>query len=166
MVHVRDTPPLPTDVEVDLVDWLQRLAARHAWDTRKIAAVTAAAELVAANAPAALTPGFAITEILADLYMDAEGLAAGMCYRAVRRATLALPVVSAKLGEGVAKLIDGVLRMAIIRKLSPGLGTVNAFSSFSFCCFSKYSRSLMVRLSSRCPQCSQVSVSLWFHVVH
>ena len=30
MVHVRDTPPLPTDVEVDLVDWLQRLAARHA----------------------------------------------------------------------------------------------------------------------------------------
>lgn len=43
MVHVRDTPPLPTDVEVDLVDWLQRLAARHAGDTRKIAAVTAAA---------------------------------------------------------------------------------------------------------------------------
>ncbi len=117
MVHVRNTPPLPTDVEVDLADWLQRLAARHAWDARKIAAVTAAAELVADNAPAALTPGFAITEILADLYMDAEGLAAGMCYRAVRRATLALPLVSAKLGEGVAKLIEGVLRMAIIGEL-------------------------------------------------
>ena len=117
MVHVRNTPPLPTDVEVDLADWLQRLAARHAWDARKVAVVTAAAELVAAQAPAALTPGFAITEILADLYMDAEGLAAGMCYRAVRRAILALPVVSAKLGEGVAKLVEGVLRMAIIGEL-------------------------------------------------
>lgn len=127
MVQVRDIPALATEARVDLADWLRRLAARRDWDARRIAAVTAAAELIAERAPAALTPGFAITEILADLYMDAEGLAAGMCYRAVRRGLLASADVGAALGEGVAKLIDGVARMAVIGELrnqsdQPALG--------------------------------------------
>ncbi|GMU47474.1 MAG: bifunctional (p)ppGpp synthetase/guanosine-3',5'-bis(diphosphate) 3'-pyrophosphohydrolase [Pseudomonadales bacterium] len=117
MVQVRDLPTLLQQAAQAPADGVGRLAARHAWTPHTVERVTAAAELVAGAAPEALAPGFEITEILAELYMDAEGLAAGMCYRAVRRALLPLDAVRERLGAGVAKLIDGVLRMAIIGEL-------------------------------------------------
>ena len=117
MVQVRDLPTLLQQTGQNPADGVRQLAARHDWAPAKIERVTAAAELVAAAAPEALAPGVEITGILAELYMDAEGLAAGMCYRAVRRALLPLEVVRQRLGAGVAKLIESVLRMAIIGEL-------------------------------------------------
>jgi GTP pyrophosphokinase len=117
MVQVRDLPTLLHQAAQAPADGVGRLAARHAWAPHTVERLTAAAELVAGAAPEALAPGFEITEILAELYMDAEGLAAGMCYRAVRRALLPLDVVRERLGAGVAKLIEGVLRMAVIGEL-------------------------------------------------
>ena len=117
MVQVRDLPELLKETDRSTGDWVRSLAVRHDWDASKIEQIAAAAELIARTAPEALAPGFEIAEILADLHLDAEGLAAGMCYRAVRRALVPLAVVSEHLGAGVAKLIEGVQRMAVIGEL-------------------------------------------------
>src|SRR5690606_9284239 len=59
-----------------------------------------------------------MAEILADLHLDEEGLVAAILYRAVREGTLALESVERDFGRGVSKLIDGVLRMAAISRVS------------------------------------------------
>lgn len=64
--------------------------------------------------------GLEIAEILADLKLDQDSLVAAVLYRGVREGRIQLPVVSQRFGTVVAKLIDGVLRMAAISaSLSP-----------------------------------------------
>lgn len=58
--------------------------------------------------------GLDIAEILADLNLDQETLIAAVLYRAVRENYIPLEDVQAKFGDVVAKLIEGVLRMAAI----------------------------------------------------
>lgn len=58
--------------------------------------------------------GLDIAEILADLNLDQETLIAAVLYRAVRENYIPLEGVQAKFGDVVAKLIEGVLRMAAI----------------------------------------------------
>ncbi len=65
-------------------------------------------------------PALDIAEILADLKLDQDSLIAAVLYRGVREGHIALPVVSQRFGVVVAKLIDGVARMAAISaSLSP-----------------------------------------------
>ena len=117
MVQVRSFPQLENSADPPLADWIGRLAQRSEWDARKTGLVTAAAELVAREAPAMLGAGVEITGILAELFMDAEGLAAGMCYRAVRRSLIPVERVREQIGDEVARLIEGVQRMAVIGEL-------------------------------------------------
>ncbi len=64
--------------------------------------------------------GLEIAEILADLKLDQDSLVAAVIYRGVREGLIALPEVEQRFGAMVAKLIDGVLRMAAISaSLSP-----------------------------------------------
>lgn len=58
--------------------------------------------------------GLDIAEILADLNLDQDTLTAAVIYRAVREEYITLDEVKEKFGEVVAKLIEGVLRMAAI----------------------------------------------------
>lgn len=58
--------------------------------------------------------GLDIAEILADLNLDQETLTAAVLYRAVRENYIPLEDVQNKFGDIVAKLIEGVLRMAAI----------------------------------------------------
>lgn len=58
--------------------------------------------------------GLDIAEILADLNLDQETLIAAVLYRAVRENYIPLEEVQKKFGDVVAKLIEGVLRMAAI----------------------------------------------------
>ena len=116
MVQVRDLPQLQ-EVHHSPGESIRLLAERHSWAPEKTALLTSAAELVAQEGSAALAPGLAITGILAELHMDAEGLVAGLCYRAVRRDLISLERIRDRLGDGVARLIDGVQRMAIIGEL-------------------------------------------------
>ncbi len=117
MVQVRSFPQLENLADPLLADWIGGLAQRSEWDARKTGLVTAAAELVASEAPAALAAGVEITGILAELFMDAEGLAAGMCYRAVRGSLISVQRVGEQIGADVARLIEGVQRMAVIEEL-------------------------------------------------
>ncbi|MFZ5654994.1 MAG: RelA/SpoT family protein [Pseudomonadota bacterium] len=117
MVQVRDLPQIEGPTDPPLTDWLGRLAGSFRWDPHRIELVTAASELVGAEAPESLPAGVEITGILAELFMDAEGLAAGMCYRAVRRGAIPLEQVRERVGPTVARLIEGVQRMAVIGEL-------------------------------------------------
>ncbi len=68
--------------------------------------------------------GLEMAQILAELKMDTQGIAAAILYRGVREGKLPLEQVCEQCGEGIAKLIEGVLRMAAIssvQKLTDGV---------------------------------------------
>ncbi|CAE6913295.1 MULTISPECIES: GTP diphosphokinase [Pseudomonas] len=58
--------------------------------------------------------GLDIAEILADLKLDQDSLVAAIIYRGVREGKITLAAVHQRFGPVVAKLIEGVLRMAAI----------------------------------------------------
>ncbi|RRV29605.1 GTP diphosphokinase [Pseudomonas sp. o96-267] len=58
--------------------------------------------------------GLDIAEILADLKLDQDSLVAAVIYRGVREGKITLAAVHQRFGPVVAKLIEGVLRMAAI----------------------------------------------------
>jgi GTP pyrophosphokinase len=64
-----------------------------------------------------LQAGLEMAEILSELGVTAEGLQAGILYRAVRENKLSLASVRRQFGKGVAKLISSVLDMAIVTAL-------------------------------------------------
>ena len=55
-----------------------------------------------------------MTQVLAELHMDQTSIVAAILYRPVREGRLALNHVVRQFGEEIAKLIDGVLKMAAI----------------------------------------------------
>lgn len=128
MVKVRES--IASAAMVDADGWVTQLMAGRHWDAGVRDALQAAVDMSRAaeqRAPApddgdspgtnSFSTGLEMAEILADLHMNVEGLQAGILYRAVREQKLTLAAVRQGFGEGVAKLIDGVLRMAIISNL-------------------------------------------------
>jgi len=61
--------------------------------------------------------GLEMAQILAELHLDANTLLAALLYRPVREGKLALANVEQEFGKSVARLIEGVLRMAAIGSL-------------------------------------------------
>ena len=60
------------------------------------------------------TAGLEMATILSELHLDETALIAAVIYRAVREQHVHLDVVRKKLGQDVAQLVEGVLRMAAI----------------------------------------------------
>src|SRR5690606_28428407 len=73
-----------------------------------------AAQNLWAEGTSSFQTGLEIAEILADLKLDQDSLVAAVLYRAVREGKIKLPLVAQRFGTVVAKLIEGVLRMAAI----------------------------------------------------
>jgi GTP pyrophosphokinase len=71
-----------------------------------------------------LPTGLEMAEILADLHVDQDGLVAAILYRAVREGKLSTALVEDQFGAPIAKLIDGVLRMAAISRVKTERGPV------------------------------------------
>ncbi|MGH1441725.1 MAG: HD domain-containing protein, partial [Cellvibrionaceae bacterium] len=61
--------------------------------------------------------GLEMADILADLQLDQDALVAAVIYRSVREGKIELDDVKEFYGEPVAKLVQGVLRMAAIHSL-------------------------------------------------
>ncbi len=125
MVKVRES--IPGTALVDAGAWVNKLAAGRHWgvDVRDALHAAVAMSRAADGRGAGVDDGDALgtnsfstglemAGILADLYMNVEGLQAGILYRAVREQKLGLAAVRQTFGEDVAKLIDGALRMAVI----------------------------------------------------
>jgi GTP pyrophosphokinase len=131
MVQVRAHQPINTDGSINLEAWLDhavsvdpaldREALKEACEfAREAEQQDNAAKNLWAEGTSSFRTGLEIAEILADLKLDQDSLIAAVLYRGVREGHIALPLVSQRFGAVVAKLIDGVLRMAAISaSLSP-----------------------------------------------
>lgn len=131
MVQVRAHQPINTDGSINLEAWLDhavsidtaldREALKEACEFAREAEQQAnAAKNLWSEGTSSFRTGLEIAEILADLKLDQDSLVAAVLYRGVREGQIQLPAVSQRFGPVVAKLIDGVQRMAAISdSLSP-----------------------------------------------
>src|SRR5690606_33821514 len=124
MVTVRRQVPLDGQYS-DLPAWLDSVAERcHLQDTAVLERACARAEACekAGDLAGRRWPygigcyriGLEMAEILADLHADGEALPAAVLYRAVREGHLSLLEVEREFGETIARMVEGVLRMAAI----------------------------------------------------
>lgn len=125
MVQVRKTHPIQSGQEIDVCQWLNNLATLHGWDEKRIAVLQKTLKIITAlpvtkwgdHSSRSLRIGLEMTEILADLNLDTDGLQAALLYRAVREKKLSLGRVRKQFGEAVSVLIEGVLQTAVIGEL-------------------------------------------------
>jgi GTP pyrophosphokinase len=125
MVQVRAHQPVNDDGSINLEAWLEhvlsvdpaldREALHDACEFAREAEQQAnAAQNLWAEGASSFRAGLEIAEILADLKLDQDSLVAAVLYRGVREGKVTLAAVHQRFGPVVAKLIDGVLRMAAI----------------------------------------------------
>lgn len=135
MVKVREEHPEKADGSVDLERWVRRLhvpdtvnrgTLLHACGVARAAdeRVQSDPEISWGEGASCLRAGLEMAEILAELHVDQDGLVAAILYRAVREGKLASSVVADQFGAPIAKLIDGVLRMAAISRVKTERGPV------------------------------------------
>jgi len=125
MVQVRAHQPVNDDGSINLEAWLDHVtrvdpaldrqalqeACEFAHDLEQQANTT---EHHWSEDASTFRAGLDIAEILADLKLDQDSLVAAVIYRGVREGKITLAAVHQRFGPVVAKLIEGVLRMAAI----------------------------------------------------
>ena len=123
MVKVREDHPLLHDGSLDIDRWLEEVT--HTSDLHNPEELREALELAKKLSDEAIANrtywsidsvqmGIEMAQTLIDLRLDNASIIAAILYRAVREGRLALQKVERQFGEEVAKLIEGVLRMAAI----------------------------------------------------
>lgn len=123
MVKVREDHPLLHDGSLDVTSWLDSIRQQYdIKDADQLGKALTLAKQLSDEAIANRTywsidsvhMGMEMAQILLDLRLDTASLVAAILYRAVREGRLALQRVEREFGAEVAKLIEGVLRMAAI----------------------------------------------------
>ena len=123
MVKVREDHPLLHDGSLDVQGWIESI--RQAYDIKDTTTIEKAVLLAKKIADDAVLNrtywsvdsvqmGLEMAQILLDLRLDTESIVAAILYRAVREGRIPLAKIEAEFGGEVAKLIEGVLRMAAI----------------------------------------------------
>ena len=125
MVQVRTTQLVGRDGSFDSAGWAASLQLRDGSEARLERAAEAAIAAAAEGDFGAFHTGLEMVQILHELRLEGDALVAALLYRSVRQCLLELDAVRAEFGEEVARLIDGVLRMAVIsRMIQPVDGSV------------------------------------------
>ncbi len=133
MVKVREDHPLLHDGSLDVSSWLEKIQQEHdVRDPETLGRALTLAKQLSDEAIANRTywsidsvqMGMEMTQILLDLRLDTASLVAAMLYRAVREGRLSLQKVEREFGAEVAKLVEGVLRMAAISAIQNSSGEV------------------------------------------
>lgn len=125
MVQVRAHQPINDDGSINLEAWLghvvkvdpalDAVALKEACEFAREAEQQAnAAQNLWSEGASSFRAGLEIAEILADLKLDQDSLVAAVIYRCVREGKVPLALVHQRFGPVVAKLVEGVLRMAAI----------------------------------------------------
>ncbi|MDF3054425.1 MAG: relA [Gammaproteobacteria bacterium] len=118
--------------QIDLGAWLKKLPTRYTTDENSLIRHAASlAQLTGDNVPtptfiSCLQQGLFMGEILVELNVDEEALAAGILYSCVRYADLSLEDICEQLSQPIAKLIHGAEKMDAIDILATS--TSNIFS--------------------------------------
>jgi GTP pyrophosphokinase len=126
MVQVRESHKFNPDGSICFEEWLATLqlhgtldhherirrACELSWDAEQRARAT---NTVWAGRNSYLT-GLEMAEILVELRLDSEALIASILYRSVRESRVTLDLLRAEFGDEVAKLVEGVQRMAAINE--------------------------------------------------
>jgi GTP pyrophosphokinase len=131
MVKVRQEQPLLIDGTVNIEMWLCKIGDHR--PELNLARLRAACELseqaeekaissnsIWAEGHSSYKTGLEMAEILNELHVDEEGLVAAIIYRAVRENQLTLNHVRKQFGDDVARLVEGVLKMAAISDIQFG----------------------------------------------
>ena len=124
MVQVRAYQPINEDGSVDLDAWLEHVSSidplvdpvelRKACEFSRQIDSRVGVDQDPEEQGSTFQTGLEAAEILADLKLDQESLEAAVIYRAVREGKLGLAETRERFGETVAKLVEGVKRMASI----------------------------------------------------
>lgn len=123
MVKIKDSIYINTDGSINLEAWLQHVAAeRPAQDIHLIRHACVISQLAGENKPtmtgvSCLQQGLSMAEILMDLQLDKETIAAALVYNSVHYAELSIDDVKEHLGSNVAKLVQGSIQMDAVRAL-------------------------------------------------
>ncbi len=125
MVTVRNNQVIREDGSVDLDAWIERIKDKvEITDEAGLREVAEMAQQLETKASrdgttwaenfSSFRTGLEIADILAELKLDTDALKAAVIYRAVREGQTSLGAVSKTAGNDIAKLVEGVLRMAAI----------------------------------------------------
>lgn len=123
MVKVKDSTPRHPDGSIDVEQWLVLLGKKGYF--QDIALIRnacmlsqlAGAEHATETGESCLQQGLVMADILADLEVDQETLAAAIIFESVRFAELSHDDVVEQLGENIAHLISGVNKMGDMSNL-------------------------------------------------
>jgi len=124
MVKVKEGMPLHSDGSIDVEQWLHVVGSkgyfqdldmiRNACTLSQLAGHDHATE----TGESCLQQGLAMADVLADLEVDQETLAAAILFVSVHYAELSLEDVEEQLGSQVARLVSGVEKMSAISGIS------------------------------------------------
>jgi GTP pyrophosphokinase len=130
MVKIKESDHITADGAIELEAWLKHVATiRSNHDLALIRYACVLSQLAGEDKPtltgvSCLQQGLSMAEILLDLHLDNETLAAALVYNSVRYADLNLEDVREHLGAEVAKLVRGAIQMDALRTLL-GLSSEN-----------------------------------------
>ena len=123
MVRVKDNSHLSSDGNIDVTLWLHQLSAkgylenldlvRNACTLSQLAGHEHATE----TGQSCLQQGLAMADLLADLSVDQETLAAAIIFENVHFTDLSLDDVEEQLGLNIAKLVKGIEKMSAMHNL-------------------------------------------------
>jgi GTP pyrophosphokinase len=120
MVKVKEGTPIQSDGSIDVEKWLHNVAEKgYFQDLALIRAACTLSQISEHDKPtetgeSCLQLGLSMADILADLEVDQQTLAAAIIYESVHYGELSLDEVEEQLGSAIAKLVKGVVKMDAI----------------------------------------------------
>ncbi len=123
MVKVKEDPSRLSDGSIDLESWLLALETEHTnLDHALIRSACLLSQIAGMDMPtesgeSCLQQGLAMAEILVDLDVDSETIAAAIIYDSVQYAELSIEDVEEHISLNIAKLVEGVERMNAISNM-------------------------------------------------
>ncbi len=123
MVKVKEGTPLLPDGTIDVEQWLHHLGSKGYFQDLELIrnactlSQLAGHEHATETGESCLQQGLAMADILADLEVDQETLAAAVVFPSVHYAELSLEDVAEQLGENIARLVKGIEKMSAIANI-------------------------------------------------
>lgn len=117
MVRVKDTTPLASDGSIDVDQWLHQLSTKGYLENLELIrnactlSQLAGQEHATETGQTCLQQGLAMADLLADLQVDQDTLAAAIIFENVHYADLTIEDVEEQLGHNIAKLVKGIEKM-------------------------------------------------------